>query len=75
MHADEPRSDPALSAAVERARELAEATGEVQTSPWSGPVSALSPEAREIVAWWVRDGGYERALADVVANDADLADQ
>ena len=69
------RSDPALSAAVERARELAEATGEVRTSAWSDPASSLSAEAREIVASWVRDGGYERALADVVANDVGLADQ
>ncbi len=69
------RSDPALSAAVERARELAEATGELRTSPWSGPASPLSPETREIVASWVSDGGYERALGDVVANDVDLADQ
>ncbi len=69
------RSDPALSAAVEHARQLAQGRGELRTSPWSGPASPLSAEARQIVASWVRDGGYERALADVVANDVDLADQ
>ncbi len=69
------RSDPALAAAVDRAREVAEATGELQTRVWSSPASSLSPEAREIVASWVRDGGYDGALADVVANDVDLADQ
>ena len=43
---------------------------------WNRPFeSALEPAVRELVAGWVRDGGYERAVAEVVAHDPDLADQ
>lgn len=69
------RSDPALTDAIERARELAEASGELQARPWPAASSPVPPEAAELVAAWVRDGGYSRAVAGVVATDADLADQ
>jgi hypothetical protein len=69
------RSDPELTAVIERARDRAETLGELRAEPWSIPSSPLSPEALEIVAWWVSDGGYDRAVAAVVAHDSDLADQ
>jgi hypothetical protein len=37
--------------------------------------SPFTDEAREILAEWRRDGGYERALAEVVAQEPELADQ
>ncbi|MGI8807465.1 MAG: hypothetical protein ACR2KK_06430 [Acidimicrobiales bacterium] len=69
------RSDPELAAVVERARERAETVGELRAEPWSVPALPLSPEAREIVASWASDGGYDCALAAVVVDDGDLADQ
>lgn len=69
------RSDPELAAIVERARRRAQEADELQ--PPDGPPneSVLEPAAREIVACWVRDGGYDRAVAEVVADDPDLSDQ
>lgn len=69
------RSDPELNAAIDRARELAEAAGELRGSPLSANPASLPAEAAEIVASWVREGGYSRAAADVAAADPDLADQ
>ncbi|MGH9150832.1 MAG: hypothetical protein ACRD03_00165, partial [Acidimicrobiales bacterium] len=68
-------SDPAPVAAVDRAREVAEAAGELRTEPWSGASVPLPPEARDVVAAWVREGGYERAVAAISATDDDLSDQ
>lgn len=69
------RSDPELAVVVERARDRADASGELRVQPWSASASRLSPDARQIVTSWLNDGGYERALRAVVADDADLADQ
>ena len=70
-----PRLDPELTAVVEHARRRARAAGELRPSR-SGPyVSRLSPEAREIMLAWLRDGGYEEAVARVVADDPELATQ
>ena len=42
----------------------------------AGPIeSVFTDEAREIVAVWRRDGGYERALTEIAAADPDLAVQ
>ena len=68
-------SDPALIAAIERARELAQESGELRARPWPAASSSLPPEAAEIVASWVRDGGYSDAVAELAATDADRADQ
>lgn len=68
-------SDPELSAVVERARRRAQEAGELQlvgAPPFESP---LDPAAREIVVSWIRDGGYDRAVAEVVADDPDLATQ
>lgn len=69
------RSDPELVAIIERARRRAQEADELQ--PAGGPIfeSVLDPAAREIVASWIRDGGYDRAVAEVVADDPDLANQ
>ncbi len=68
-------SDPALAAAVDRAREAAEAAGELRTQPWPGLAALLPPEARTLVAAWVRDGGYAQAAAAIIAGDEDISDQ
>lgn len=68
------RSDPELAAAVERARSHAETAGELR-SPDPLPESELTAEARDIVASWLGDGGYDRAVAEIAADDPDLADQ
>jgi hypothetical protein len=68
--------DPALAAAVTVARARAEAAGELRSAgSGAGFVSPLSQEAREAIDEWVRSGGYREAVARVVADDPDLADQ
>jgi hypothetical protein len=69
------RSDPELTALVERARARAETSGELRAVPWSMSASPLSQEARKILASWVSDGGYRLAVAAIAADDVDLADQ
>ena len=69
------RSDPELAAIVERARRRAQEADELQPAGGRPFESVLEPAARELVASWVRDGGYGRAVATVVADDPDLADQ
>lgn len=65
------RSDPELSTLVERARVRATEAGELLTAPMSIE-SPLSVEARQIVATWIDEGGYGRAVAAVEAEDPDL---
>jgi hypothetical protein len=69
------RLDANLARVVKRARARAVESGEL--SPRTlGPIeSVFTDQAREIVADWQRDGGYERALATVAAADPDLAVQ
>lgn len=70
-----PSLDPELTAVVEHARRRARDGGELRP-PRPGPhASRLSPEAREIVLAWLRDGGYDEAVARVVADDPELATQ
>ena len=68
-------SDPELAELVECARSRAHRAGEL--SPGAGDTLApvLGPEARDVLAGWIRDGGYVRAVAEVVAHDPWLADQ
>jgi hypothetical protein len=68
-------SDPELVAAVDRARREAQRAGELRSSPPGRLDDFVDPEARAALARWVASGGYERALAEVVADDPDLADQ
>lgn len=69
------RLDPKLATVVERSRARAAARGEL-TPPSIGPIeSVFTDEARAIVADWKRDGGYDRALAEIAGDDPDLAVQ
>lgn len=69
------RLDANLAAIVTRGRARAAASGEL-TPPRVGPIqSAFNDEARNIVAVWKQDGGYERALRDIAEADPDLAVQ
>ena len=69
------RLDDNLARVVERGRARAAESGEL-TPRRVGPIeSVFTHEAREIVADWRRDGGYERALIAIAAADPDLAVQ
>lgn len=69
------RLDANLARVVERGRVRAAELGEL-TPRSVGPIeSVFTDEAREIVADWKSDGGYERALATIAAADPDLAVQ
>lgn len=65
------RSDPELARLVEQARVQAAEAGELLTEPTSIE-SPLSDEAREIVISWLAEGGYDRAVAAIEAEDPDL---
>jgi len=69
------RLDPELAQIVERARHRAAAAGEL-IAPRVGPlVSPLPPEAQRVVRAWLDDGGYDAAIAEIVAEDPELANQ
>jgi hypothetical protein len=65
------RSDPELAKLVEQARTRAAEAGELLTGP-TAIESPLSEEAREIVVSWLAEGGYDRAMAAVEAEDPEL---
>ncbi|MGH9055509.1 MAG: hypothetical protein ACRDYY_06535 [Acidimicrobiales bacterium] len=65
--------DPELAAVVEHARRRARETGELPRGPVSPFQSSIPPEARTVIAAWLRDGGYEKAVARIAAEDPDLA--
>lgn len=65
---------PELAAVVARARAAAEETGELR--PASGVRALpLSDEVRAVLADWRASGDYDRAVAEIVADDPDLATQ
>jgi len=66
---------PALAAAVERARQHASATGELLAEPSGSFSSPFDPDEREVVAAWHSSGDYDRIVAELVADDPDLATQ
>jgi hypothetical protein len=66
--------DPHFAAVVERARRRAVGLGEVPAGQGSFEPT-VPEEARSVIAEWLRDGGYEEALAEVAAEDPDLANQ
>ena len=68
-------SDPELAELVECARSRAHRTGELSPGAGDTLASVLDPEARDVLAGWIRDGGYVRAVAEVVAHDPWIADQ
>jgi hypothetical protein len=62
---------PELRDAVERARVLAEADGELH--PLAGPYeSPLPAVVRDALDQMLRDGTYDQAVAAVVAEDPEL---
>jgi hypothetical protein len=65
---------PELGEVVARARRRAASAGELQARP--GPYrSPVPPEAADAVLELLRDGTYAAAVARVVAEDPDLADE
>lgn len=71
----QPTSSPHLAEVVARCRARAEELGELRPRKVGTFKSAFTDDAREILEEWRRGGGYERALAEVVADDPELADQ
>ncbi len=67
--------NPELLSVVERARTLARERGELVDGPSASPTGDLSPAARGALADWVASGDYDRAVAEITANDPDLATQ
>ena len=75
MAVDPIELSPELGRVVERARQAAEAAGELRP-PAPGPLQSTIPvEAREAIVGLLRDGTYAAAVARVAAEDPDLADQ
>ncbi len=66
---------PELQALVDRLRAEARERGELPGRPWSASVDPLPPEARAALKDWVSSGDYDRAVAELVADDPDLATQ
>ena len=64
---------PELAAVVAAAREAAAEAGELQSAPTHAPAPVLSADVRAVVADWRSSGDYDRAVAEIVAGDPDLA--
>ncbi len=71
--ANRPTLSPELSEAVKRAREGARHAGELLAPRTTPPKSPLSPEVRRVIAEWKASADFDRALAEVIADDPDLA--
>ena len=69
------RLDEDLAATVERARQLAAATGELLARDAPPFRSPIPPQVGAAVGELLRDGTYADAVARVAAHDPDLADQ
>ena len=67
--------NPELEAAVKSARSAAIETGELRTTPAGSPASPFAPDARDAVAAWHASGEYDQAVAELVADDPDVATQ
>lgn len=67
--------DPELQAVVQRARDLAREHGELLDGPGAPPSQGLSEAVRAAVADWADSGDYDRAVAELVADDPDLQTQ
>lgn len=66
---------PELRDVVERARRAARDAGELLDPPSAPYRSPLSPEVQVVLREWRDSGEFDRALAEVIADDPDLADQ
>jgi hypothetical protein len=67
--------DPELAAVVDRARRRAEAMGELPRGPFPPFESKIPHEAANVLLEWLRDGSYDAAVARVIAEDPDLANE
>ena len=67
------RLDANLARVVARGRAHAAESGELTPRRIGAVDSVFTDDAREMVADWQRDGGYERALIEIAAADPDLA--
>lgn len=67
--------DPELQRVVERARAAARERGELLDEPSGIAGDDLSPEAKAALAEWVSSGDYDRIVAEITANDPDIATQ
>jgi hypothetical protein len=65
--------DPELEEVVRVARRRAEEMGELPRGPFPPFESTLTPEARKLIAEWLRDGGYDEAIARIAIEDLGLA--
>lgn len=64
--------NPELSEAVDRARKGAREAGELLDPPTEPFRSHLSPEVQAVLREWRDSGEFDRAIAEVVADDPDL---
>ena len=65
-----------LQAVVELARARARASGELLDGPVARlPPDELSPPVRAAIADWVDSGDYDRAVAELVADDPQMRTQ
>lgn len=67
-----PKLDPEFEAVVERARRMARENGDLRDEPWAPSNDPLPDAARAALRDWVDSGDYDRAVAEIVANDPDL---
>ncbi len=67
--------DPEVQRVVERARAAAREHGELLDGPSGIAGADLSPEAKAALAEWVTSGDYDRVVAEITANDPDIATQ
>ena len=67
--------EPELNEAVERASTGAREVGELLDPPTEPFRSPLSPEVQSVLREWRDSGEFDRALAEVIADDPELADQ
>ena len=73
--ANNPRMSPELSESIERARERAREEGELLDPPTEPFRSPLPPDVQAVLREWRDSGDFDRALAEVIADDPELADQ
>ena len=67
--------DPELQRMVERARAAARERGELVDGPSGIASSELSSDAKAALAEWVTNGDYDRIVAEITADDPDIAIQ
>ncbi len=66
---------PELQALVERLRAESREHGELPSGPPPAGLVLFPPEAAAILKDWVDSGDYDRAVAELVADDPDMRTQ